>query len=77
MLEMYLTPGRAGNWISEPSRPQTSFEDFVTTIPPGAEKVMFLRFIRKLLTWDPILRATSAEVIGDEWLMMAPDSDVS
>ena len=49
--------------------PQTSLEDFVTTIPPGEEKEMFLRFIRKLLTWDPEDRGTANELIEDEWLM--------
>jgi len=58
-----------GNWISEPPIPKTSFEDFVTNIPPGEEKDMFLRFIRKMLTWDPEVRATSSEIIQDEWLM--------
>ena len=41
----------------------------MTTIPPGEEKDIFLRFIRKLLTWDPELRATSGEILDDEWLM--------
>ncbi|KAJ5562174.1 protein kinase [Penicillium sp. DV-2018c] len=58
-----------GNWISEAPIPKTSFEDFVTTIPPGEEKDQFLRFIRKILTWDPEVRATSYEIILDEWLM--------
>jgi serine/threonine-protein kinase SRPK3 len=62
-----------GNWISEPPIPQTSFEDFVTTIPPGEEKEMFLKFIRKILTWDPEVRATSSEIIEDEWLMRPVD----
>ncbi|KAJ5796120.1 protein kinase [Penicillium psychrosexuale] len=58
-----------GNWISEPPIPKTSLEDFVTTIPPGEEKDQFLRFIRKILTWDPEVRATANEIIPDEWLM--------
>ncbi|OQE08975.1 hypothetical protein PENVUL_c008G06744 [Penicillium vulpinum] len=58
-----------GNWVSEPPVPKTSLEDFVTTIPPGQEKDQFSRFIRKILTWDPEVRATSNEVIPDEWLM--------
>ncbi|OJD10516.1 CMGC/SRPK protein kinase [Emergomyces pasteurianus Ep9510] len=57
-----------GNWISEPPIPKTSLEDFVTTIPPGEEKDQFLRFIRKSLTWDQEARATSNEIILDEWL---------
>lgn len=37
---------------------------------------MFLRFIRKLLTWDPEVRATSNELILDEWLM-TPAQDIN
>ncbi|RAK97316.1 protein kinase [Aspergillus ibericus CBS 121593] len=58
-----------GNWISDPPIPQTSLEDFVTTIPPGTEKDAFLRLIPRILTWDPEVRATSVEIIPDEWLM--------
>ncbi|KGO74117.1 hypothetical protein PITC_021750 [Penicillium italicum] len=58
-----------GNWISEAPIPKTSLEGFVTTIPPGEEKDQFLRFIRKILTWDPDARATANEIIPDEWLM--------
>jgi serine/threonine protein kinase len=63
-----------GNWISEPPIPKTSFEDFVTIIPLGEEKEMFLKFIRKILTWDPEVRATSSEIILDEWLMKPVDN---
>jgi serine/threonine protein kinase len=49
--------------------PPGSLEDFVTTIPAGSEKVLFLNFIRKMLTWDPEVRATANELIEDEWLM--------
>ena len=65
-----------GNWISEPPITQTSLEDFVTVIPPGEERDMFLRFIRKILTWDPEVRATSNELIQDEWLMSPVDDEV-
>ncbi|EEQ31900.1 protein kinase domain-containing protein [Microsporum canis CBS 113480] len=54
--------------------PKTSLEDFVTTIPPGKEKDMFLRFIRKILTWDQEARETANEIILDEWLMMPNES---
>ncbi|EEP82103.1 predicted protein [Uncinocarpus reesii 1704] len=60
---------KQGNWASEPPIPQTSLEEFVTTISPGEEKDQFLRFIRKLLTWDPEVRATTNEIYPDEWLM--------
>jgi serine/threonine-protein kinase SRPK3 len=62
-----------GNWISEPLIPETSLENFITTVPPGEEKEMLLKFIRKMLTWDPEVRATSSEIIQDEWLMRPVD----
>lgn len=37
---------------------------------------MFLRFIRKVLTWDPEVRATSNELILDDWLMRPVDDEV-
>lgn len=37
---------------------------------------MFLRFIRKILTWDPEVRATSNELIQDEWRMSPVDDEV-
>ncbi|KAJ5515891.1 protein kinase domain-containing protein, partial [Penicillium freii] len=58
-----LTQTITGNWVSELPIPKTSLKDFVTTIPPGEEKDQFLRFIRKILTWDPEVRTL------DEWLM--------
>ncbi|KAM5473342.1 hypothetical protein MferCBS49748_001156, partial [Microsporum ferrugineum] len=64
-----------GNWVSEPPIPKTSFEDFVTTIPPGEEKDQFLRFIRKILVWDPKVRANSYELIQDEWMMRHPSEE--
>ncbi|KKZ61113.1 hypothetical protein EMCG_04258 [[Emmonsia] crescens] len=62
-----------GNWISEPPIPKTSLEDFVTRIPPGEEKDLFLRFIRKILTWDQKVRATSYDLVLDDWLMRSVD----
>ncbi|EXJ83982.1 CMGC/SRPK protein kinase [Capronia epimyces CBS 606.96] len=62
-----------GNWISEPPIPETSLENFLTTVPPGEEKEMLLKFIRKILTWDPEVRATSSEILEDEWLMRPVD----
>ncbi|PGH11543.1 hypothetical protein AJ79_04801 [Helicocarpus griseus UAMH5409] len=62
-----------GNWISEPPISQTSFEEFVTKIPPGEEKGQFLRFMRKVLTWDQEARPTSNEVFLEEWLMRSSD----
>ncbi|KAK2757613.1 hypothetical protein FQN54_004582 [Arachnomyces sp. PD_36] len=62
-----------GNWACELPIPNTSLENFVTTIPPGEEKDQFLRFIRRILTWDPEVRANSYELIQDEWMMRPPE----
>lgn len=56
-------------WISEAEIPRTSLEDFVTATPSGEEKDQFLRFVRKIMTWDPAVRQNSVELIHDEWLM--------
>ncbi|KAK3113767.1 hypothetical protein LTR53_008600 [Teratosphaeriaceae sp. CCFEE 6253] len=50
--------------------PLTCLEEFVTIIPPGEEKDLFLKFIRKMLTWDPEPRSTSNELLVDEWLTL-------
>lgn len=57
-----------GNWIYDYPIPQTSLEEFVTTIAAGEEKDLFLKFIRKILTWDPKARATSDVLVEDQWL---------
>jgi serine/threonine protein kinase len=65
----------SGNWVSEPTIPQTSFKDFVTTIRPGKEKDLFLKFIRRILTWDPEVRVTAEEIILEEWLWGSNEED--
>ncbi|EEP82159.1 predicted protein [Uncinocarpus reesii 1704] len=62
-----------GKWVCEVPIPKNSLEDFVTTFEPGEEKDQFLRFIRKMLTWDQEARATSIELISDEWLTRPVD----
>ena len=61
-----------GSWAFECELPisETSLEGFVTSISPGKEKDLFMKFIRKALTWDQEARATANELIEDEWLMM-------
>jgi hypothetical protein len=61
-----------GNWASKPPFPKTSFEDLVTTIPPGEEKYQFLRLIRRILTRNMEARANSYELIYDERMMRTP-----
>lgn len=70
MVEMMTSDGLlTGHWIGGPPISQASLEDFVTAIPQGEEKDRFLRFMRKILIWDPAQRAQSAELLSDDWLM--------
>ncbi|GBF65334.1 dual specificity protein kinase [Trichophyton mentagrophytes] len=62
-----------GEYIGEASIPKTSLEDFVTTISCEKEKKLFLRFIRRMLTWDPDERATTNEIFTDPWLALPPE----
>jgi serine/threonine-protein kinase SRPK3 len=58
----------AGDWIVDYPVPDTTLENFVTTIPPGEERTQFLNFIRKIFTWDPAKRMTSKQFWEDEWV---------
>ncbi|EFR05429.1 CMGC/CLK protein kinase [Nannizzia gypsea CBS 118893] len=62
-----------GEYIGEAPIPKASLEDFVTTISSEKEKELFLRFIRRMLTWDPDERATTDQIICDPWLMLTPE----
>lgn len=57
-----------GDWTADPPILRTSFEDFVTAIPPGDEKTKFLRWLRKIFVWDPAERANSSQLFEDDWL---------
>jgi serine/threonine protein kinase len=39
----------------------------VTAIPEGPEKEMFISFMRRILVWDPDVRATSYDLLHDPW----------
>ncbi|KAF3898435.1 Protein kinase domain-containing protein [Trichophyton interdigitale] len=62
-----------GKYIGEAPIPKTSLEDFVTTISCEKEKKLFLRFIRRMLTWDPDERATTNEIFTGPWLALPPE----
>jgi serine/threonine-protein kinase SRPK3 len=57
-----------GEWDSQPPIPDTSLEQFVTSIHDGRDKELLLKFVRKMLTWDPDQRASEEELMEDEWL---------
>lgn len=42
--------------------PDFSLEDWVTAIPSGEDKVRFIRFMRRILVWDAMERATSSDL---------------
>ncbi|WEW60369.1 hypothetical protein PRK78_005854 [Emydomyces testavorans] len=61
---------------AEPPIPKTSLEEFVTAIPPGEKKDRFLRFIRKLLTWDQKAREPANGIVYDDWFLISDDEMV-
>ncbi|KAF2220322.1 kinase-like domain-containing protein [Elsinoe ampelina] len=56
-----------GQWVGPIAIPDNSLEDFVTAIPEGDHKVLFLDLIRKMLVWDPEERGDAADVFHHEW----------
>lgn len=53
---------------------QMSLEAEATALE-GAAREDFLRFLRRLLQWDPVKRPSARELLKDPWLIMGPDSD--
>lgn len=47
--------------------PPVSLEELETNLE-GSEKELFLRFVRKMLQWDPQRRQTAKQLLEDEWL---------
>lgn len=46
---------------------QTSLEEEATALE-GVEKAEFLRFLRRLLQWEPSKRPSARELLKDSWL---------
>jgi hypothetical protein len=59
--------GNVGRWISSVPIPPFSLEDYVTAIPAGEEKDMFIRFMRRILKWEAWERAVSSDLLADPW----------
>ena len=38
------------------------------TVLGGEDRDLFLRFMRKMLQWEPEKRSTAAELAQDEWI---------
>lgn len=45
----------------------SSLESELTALD-GEDKAEFLRFLRRMLQWDPVKRATAGELRSDPWL---------
>ena len=39
------------------------------TVLGGEDRDLFLRFMRKMLQWEPEKRSTAAELAKDEWIL--------
>lgn len=58
-----------GNWIGETSIPDdsASLEQSEWNLK-GEDEVLFLAFIRKMVTWRPEDRCSAKELLRDPWL---------
>jgi hypothetical protein len=56
-----------GNFIADAEIPETSLEEETTNVE-GAEKIDFLRFLRRILQWRPEDRPTAEELLLDPWV---------
>lgn len=54
-------------WKGEVRLPDITLEDSEEYLE-GQNKVMFLRFMRKMLQWDPDKRQNARELLEDPWL---------
>ncbi|KAH8429524.1 putative protein kinase [Aspergillus melleus] len=57
----------SGQWISSVEIPDNSLEVSEEYLV-GDNKKMFLRFVRKMLQWDPEERQSARELLTDPWL---------
>ncbi|KAJ5100646.1 kinase-like protein [Penicillium angulare] len=58
----------SGQWIGEVKIPDLSLEDSEEYLE-GENKDQFMKFMRKMLHWDPDCRQTARELMQDEWLV--------
>ncbi|KAL1991438.1 hypothetical protein VTN49DRAFT_5430 [Thermomyces lanuginosus] len=57
----------SGRWIGSKGIPETSLEDSEVYLD-GDNKEMFLKFVRKMLRWDPDERPSARDLLIDPWL---------
>jgi hypothetical protein len=49
---------------------QVPLEERETTLEGLEEREAFLRFMRKMLQWEPCKRSSAKELAEDEWIQM-------
>lgn len=64
----YLESNPVGQWRGEIPLPSaTSLEESEENLE-GSNKEAFLRFMRKMLQWEPERRQTAKQLLQDPWL---------
>ncbi|KAF3385025.1 hypothetical protein F1880_001841 [Penicillium rolfsii] len=58
---------RDGHWIGTAEIPSISLEKLEGNLQ-GTQQSLFLRFMRKMLQWQPENRASAKELLADPWL---------
>lgn len=57
-----------GNFKAQTISPTTfNFENTLSHVQ-GEEKSMFIKFIKRIVTWNPDERSTAKELLQDPWL---------
>ncbi|WPH04301.1 CDK4/6, putative [Acrodontium crateriforme] len=56
-----------GSWKASAAIPQISLEASENVLSPG-DKIAFLKFLRRMLTWAPEDRASARQLLDDSWL---------
>lgn len=57
-----------GHWKADADIPSVTMESMERKLE-GQEKVLFLRFLRKMLIWKPEERMSAKELMQDPWLI--------
>ena len=61
--------GENGQWKNKLPMTEMSLESEESKLE-GQDKVEFLRFMRRILQWDPDMRPTAEELCEDPWLKL-------
>ncbi|PIL26871.1 hypothetical protein GSI_11051 [Ganoderma sinense ZZ0214-1] len=67
MAELWRFFDAQGNWVGATRVPDDSLEQSESRLE-GADKALFLAFVRKMVRWKPEERASAKELLGDAWL---------